>query len=507
MSLKRILKLLAAFLTAQGVSLAMQLLVPPLFLHRYANGMEVYGEWLALTAAILYLNTLNYGIQNYANNQMAIHYNGGELDKAKVVQATALRLILIVVTALSLLGSVILLMPVGRWLGLRHVGSLAAALTVFLMLLQLLVGFFFSLLSNGYMVIGEAHRGQNWQNAQRLTAVLSLSAAIWVRAAFPWLAATQLASMVVFTVLVLVEQRIRAPILLPSLRYGTGQQMIAQLKPSAYFGLFSVSNFLTWQGPILIIQKALGPAAVAAFALSRTVFSMSRQVVVVASLALGQDITHLVGKKSWAQLQRLYELSEKVVLFLTPVSTIGTLLICPLLFSVWLHQRSIYKPSLCILMAAISSVIAIKEHKFQFQWSSNRHESLSKFTLMAYSAMLIVSFLLLPRFGVNGYMCTWLVTEVVVAIYIVRQNRGLFPAEFEIRTAPMFHLFAVLAGSFALVAWPVWQSARWSLWHVSAVAVLFTLILAAVSYFSFGVDEVRAVVEGKLRRRMAATGQ
>ena len=36
MSLKRILKLLAAFFTGQGVSIVTQLLVPPFFLHRYA---------------------------------------------------------------------------------------------------------------------------------------------------------------------------------------------------------------------------------------------------------------------------------------------------------------------------------------------------------------------------------------------------------------------------------------------------------------------------------------
>ncbi|MFY9747905.1 MAG: hypothetical protein WAK25_16590, partial [Acidobacteriaceae bacterium] len=83
MSLKRILKLLAAFFTGQGVSIVTQLLVPPFFLHRYAHGVEVYGEWIALTAAVSYLNTLNSGLQTYANNQMAIHYNGGEVEQAK----------------------------------------------------------------------------------------------------------------------------------------------------------------------------------------------------------------------------------------------------------------------------------------------------------------------------------------------------------------------------------------------------------------------------------------
>ena len=44
MSLQRILRMLMAFFTGQGVTIVSQLLVPPFFLLRYANGVEVYGE-------------------------------------------------------------------------------------------------------------------------------------------------------------------------------------------------------------------------------------------------------------------------------------------------------------------------------------------------------------------------------------------------------------------------------------------------------------------------------
>jgi membrane protein YqaA with SNARE-associated domain len=181
MSLKRILKLLAAFLTGQGVSIVIQLVVPPLFLHRYAHGMELYGEWIALTAAISYIGTLNYGIQNYANNQMAIHYNRGERQKAQTVQASALRLILIVVVALGLVAVASLFLPLAGWIGVRFVSSREASLTVFYILLQLISGFPFSLLTNSYMVIGQQHRGQNWQNAQRMVAAMGLSVCAWLR--------------------------------------------------------------------------------------------------------------------------------------------------------------------------------------------------------------------------------------------------------------------------------------------------------------------------------------
>src|ERR1700744_2209714 len=97
MSLKRILQLMLSYFIGQGVAVITQLIVPPLFLHFYENGLEVYGEWVALSAAISYLGTLNYGIQTYANNQTTILYNRGLLEEAKSVQASAVRLLLIII--------------------------------------------------------------------------------------------------------------------------------------------------------------------------------------------------------------------------------------------------------------------------------------------------------------------------------------------------------------------------------------------------------------------------
>jgi O-antigen/teichoic acid export membrane protein len=202
------------------------------------------------------------------------------VEEAKSVQASAVRLCLALTFLVGIGGISILFMPLSRWLGLRYIGSWTASLTVFVMALQLVVGWFFSLLANGFMVVGELHRGANWQIAQRLASVLGLSGFLWFRASFPVLAATQLVAMILFSILVSVDIRNHAPILLPSLRYGSWKQVITILKPSGYFALGGISTFLWWQGPVLLIEKLLGPVAVAVFALTRTVFNMSRQAMV-----------------------------------------------------------------------------------------------------------------------------------------------------------------------------------------------------------------------------------
>jgi O-antigen/teichoic acid export membrane protein len=504
MSLRRILKLLAAFSMSQGVTIVSQLLVPPLFLHRYAHGVEMYGEWIALTAAISYLGTLNAGIQNYANNQMTLHYNRGEFQEARTVQSTALRLILIMVLVATGAGVGILFMPLARWLSLRNVNSAAASTTLFLMMLQLVGAWFFAFLTNSYQVIGELHRGANWQNMQRLAAVLAMAAFLWRRASFPVLALTQLTSMIAFAVMVLIEIRVRAPVLLPSLRYGTRHDMLSVLKPSAYYGLFAFCSFLAFQGPVLLIQKLLGPVSVAIFALSRTIFSMSRQLLMILSYSIGQETINLIALRSWAQLRRIYDLSERVVLLFVSTLTVGTLLISPVLFAVWLHERALYDPGMCMLMAAVSAVMGIKEHKYVFQYLSNRHEGVARFSFVVYLGMMVVTALTLKEWGLDAFMILWLVAEGLITAYIVIQNRKLFPAEFRPSLAPLPRVAILLTVAFAAAAWPIRHDTGWPLVEVGIVAILGSSALAIIGFFAFGLREVQGVILNRLRRRIFA---
>ena len=374
MNLSRIFKLLFTSFLGQGISVISQLIIPPFFLSIF--GLEVYGEWIALSASVNYLGTLYYGVQTYANNEMTILYNRGDENGAKAIQASACRLLLVMALCFAAVGLVVFVIPVGSLLKLRHETNLVAGLTLYLLILQFVVNMMFNLMVNSYMVVGKLHRGNYWANAQRLTSVFAVALALYLRATFPVLAAIQLASLILFGLAILWDVRRIAPVLVPSLRYGSWKQVATILKPSGHFGLISLAGFLTWQGPVLIIQQVLGPAAVGTFALVRAVFQMSRQLLSIASYTIGQDITLLFGKSDWRQLQRLYNLSERIVLFLIPIVSIGSLLLCPFLFTIWLHKRNIYEPGLCLLMAMVSAVLGVKEHKTQFQSSSNKHEDM-----------------------------------------------------------------------------------------------------------------------------------
>jgi O-antigen/teichoic acid export membrane protein len=503
MNIRRIIQLLFTSFLSQGITVITQLLIPPFFLLFYANGIAVYGEWLALSAAVGYLGTLNWGIQTYANNETTILYNRGDVDGAKTVQASAFRLLFLLIVLFALVGTCAFFLPVASLLNLKHVSSKAASLTALLLALQIGVAMFFGMTIGSYMVVGRLHRGQYWGSAQRLFSVLSMATAIFFKSSFPVLAGVQLSSYLIFLVVVLVDLRFTAPVLVPSFRYGNWKTVGAIIKPSAHFGILATAGFLTWQGPVLIIVRVLGGGAVGVFGLVRVIFQMARQILMIASGTIAQDITLLCGQQNWRVLRRLYDLSERVVLFLTPIVTIGSLLLAPFLFTVWLHKRSVYDPLLCLLMAMVSAVQGIKEHKTQFQQSSNEHEKLSVFMLTGYCIMLLVGAVVMHFFGLPGFILTWLIWEIIQTAYIIRLNDGLFPPEFAVTVKPVVHLAIFMSIAFAISGVLAYWEASWPLAIVVAVAVCTTTLFGIAAYFVFGVDEIRTLLTARWKRRFA----
>lgn len=507
MKLKRLFQILLGSFLGQGVSVITQLLVPPFFLRFYGghggSGISVYGEWLALSASVNYLGMLNYGIQSYANNEMTIRHNAGDTHGAKVVQASALRLLLGLIAALAVLGSVVFFIPVASWLKLHSVTPADAQLALYLLILQIAVNMLFTLLTNGFMMVGLPHQGNYWATGQRLFSTVAMAVAIYLRASFAVLAGVQLAALLLFSVLVLGHVKIAMPVLMPNLRHGNWKSIVAILRPSGHFGLIAMGGFLTWQLPIILIQRTLGAEVTGSFGLVRTVFQMSRQILSIASSTISQDITELWGKQDWPQLRKLYDLSERVVLFLIPVVTLSTLLLSPLLFTVWLHKRALYQPELCFLMAVISGVLGIKEHKTQFQSASNEHEQLSWIIVVGYSVMLVASLLPIKLYGLVGYLVTWLVWEIIQTGMVLRLNERLFPAEFRVEAKPLIKLAVFTVVAFAAAAYPAVLEQRLGLFPGIALALGVVLVLGTAAYYVFGLDEVADRLKTRMGRRPA----
>ena len=507
----RILKNLGAMFTGRAISIIQQLIVPPVFIARY--GTARFGEWGVLSGAIAALSILNFGVQTYMNQDLAVRWNRGETDGYHLRQSSALRLLSAVILAAAILCLGIFVLPLDTLLRLdisRH----AAQLTLYLLALQVLLNILFGYFAGIFMGIALAHRGAHWNNAQSFIASISILIAIAFHASFPVLAATQLASLLICTVGVLIDIRRTEPRIFPTIRHWDRATAISILKPSGYFGLIAITTFLVYQAPLLILQRIVGPVAVAGFILMRTIFSMCRQVLAIFTQSMGAEITNLFGRQDWPLLTRLYLFSERFIFFLISVVNVTVLMLSPVLITLWLHKKavpghpsphinSLFAITPYVLASAISMVISLKEHKLQFQFSTNTHVQLARLMFFSYIAMVAISGGTIHFAGVTGFLWTWLAFELLQTGRLIQLNVRLFAHVQKLESTYVLRLFAVCTVSLGLAVLTLQRTMGLPLLWQTAIAALAGLLVAAVTWPLFHVREVASVLLARFGKRFA----
>jgi O-antigen/teichoic acid export membrane protein len=491
--------------TSNMVSVLNELLLPFVFLHTY--GTVLYADWIVLSAAVAYLSNLNFGMQTFINQDLAVRYGRGEREGYHTQQSTALRMLLGIVVIAAILCLSVFVMPVERWLGLS-LSHAATAWTLYFIALQILLGnLLFSYFAGNFMGVGMAHRGTHWGNAQRLCTTLLLSGLAFLHLPFPVLAASQFFLYLLFTVALLIDLRRVAPDIFPSLKYWDRSAVSAILKPSGYFGLIFWSTFLSFQLPVLLLQKLAGPTAVVIFTIGRKIFGMGRQVLNGMTQSMGPEITRLYGTGDWTALSKLYDYSERFIFFLVTVGNSAILFISPLVLLLWLHRPNLFQVWPYVLLCAINIVLCVKEHKYQFQFSTNTHTELAKVMFFGYLVLAGLAIVGIRQAGLTGFLWAWLAVELVQTVFIFSMNRRLFEGRVAAVTADSTYgllLAAISVCALAAGAIMLPRSFAWGYAQRIAVDILMTATVAATAFLVFRMQGISGDLRKRIQGRIGA---
>jgi O-antigen/teichoic acid export membrane protein len=505
--LRGIAKNLTANFGSHLVSVLQQVVLTPLFIKGY--GAAGFGEWLTLSAAVSYLGTLDFGIQTFVNQDLTVRYHRGDMDGFHVQQSTALRMLLGIVTVVGAICTACLAMPIERWLRMDGSGlgpALDGAVvreTVLVLALIVLTGIVFGFFTGQFLVLNRAHVGQYWTIARNTSMIVFAIPCLLLHASFLTIALAQLAGMLLCLIGTLITLFFTGRDIFPTLRFWDGSSVSHILGNSGYFGLIYASTLLCYQVPVLILARGVGPVEVAIFATTRTIFSMTRNVLNACTQAIGPEVTTLFAKQDWPQLSRLYDYSERGVFALIPIANVGVLLLGPLLAHVWLHDPNMFRPGVYVLCAAVSIVMSAKEHKFLFQFSTNTHQELARFMFATYLLLVAGWFFLVPRFGIDGLLAGWLVAEVIQVLYIMRLNNRFFAHHevLDVKYPIRLTLLSLLVLGGTLFALP--RTTQLPLLTQAALAIGVGVALLGLDVPLFGLIPVWGKLRGVLERRLA----
>ena len=492
--------MLGALGTGIGVTLFAQLMLPTAFLHVY--GVERYGEWLVLSAAMSYLLTMNFGITTYAANELTILHQRGEDEQYRVMQASTLAMIIGLLTLGTLVCSFFLLLPLREMLHLKTLSASDSRWTAFWLGMQMVVNITFGYYSNLFMVVGKAHRGVNWYNARRMAPALCGVLLIFLHASFSGIALGQLLAMLVVCLLSIVDLKFCMPNLPLGIGGASWSSVRQSLLPSGMFGVANLQNLLLFQGPVIVLQWVLGPASVVIFAIGRTILSIARQLLTTLTDALKPEITMLWAAHEQKRLLRLFHDSEKVMYFAIPTVNMGTYLFSPLILRFWVHRDGLFDVFLYGMLAMISCAISMREHKQFFHYATNTHHRYAVIVFVGNLAMVLASIPATIWLGVNGLLFVWLISEVVQMLMIYQENRRLFQYDASIRLRPALLLLVAMGGSFAICYVLLRLTLVGPLWRLALSGCVGTVTVAGGSYCLFDVCEIREQLLLRLRQQV-----
>jgi hypothetical protein len=187
-----------------------------------------------------------------------------------------------------------------------------------------------------------------------------------------------------------------------------------------------------------------------------------------------------------------------------PTVSIGILVASPWLLSVWRVNRAgffqIYPYVIC---SAISILMATKEHKYQFQFSTNSHEELARFMFGSYLVFVAVSIPIVHAFQLMGFLILWLAVEAAQLAYIVQLNHKLLDPLITL-VEPLTHhnLVRMLTLSAAGLIAATYVLRRTSgAGHLIQVisAIVVTAVVATISVVLFDLKEVKQLLLLRLR--------
>lgn len=415
-------------LSAQGysqtVNVLIQLSTVPLLIHVW--GIELYGEWLILSAMPVYLTMSDVGFSNAAQNEMTTAAGRG--DPSAVLEA--LQSVWLLVAAVSVVVFVLVvgaasLLPVADWFNLAVLDSRAVTVIILLLSLQVLVNLQTGLVYSGFHYKGNYGLGQFLMANIRLLEFAFLVVAVVAVGEPTAVAAALLAGRVIGTVAIRAILWRVNPEIAFGWRYARRETIRRLVGPAMGFAAFPLGNALNLQGMLILVGAVLGPSAVAVFATLRTLTRFGLQLVSAVNRTVQAEISAAYGKGDSNLQLRLHHLACQAALCATVATALVLAVFGSWILALWTDGAVGMDGTLFYLLLAVLIARGMWEASLMLTYATNRHQRIA----LAYVGVGIVVFpaayLAINAVGLTGAGGVLLVGELAVAACVFRVSLGL----------------------------------------------------------------------------------
>lgn len=421
---KRILKILFALSIGQLIVRVSSFILIPLFVNYWSATM--YGEWLALSAAIGYLASLDLGISQASTNKMIQAYASGDINSFKRTQHSSLIFFISIAFAITLLTSVLIwLIPIHKWLGIVEISELQAKLTLLLLSISILWSLPSRIIFSTYHSLGKLDKLQWIDNVQKVGYLILVVCLLILRQSVITIAAAQLVLLILTTSYVLFDLKKNYTNVFPGIKFANKVEIRSLILPGLFFILFMIANLFWMQGSIILISATFGGLLVASFSISRTLSMLGRQTVDSFYYSLFPDIASLYAKKENDKLKQIHKLLIFISFSIALIFSAIFWFYGKEIIFIWTVGKVVADETMLRLLLLLITLQTPYIASASFLLATNNHK---KFTLFYFTANffgLLISYLLIKHFGIDIIPISFMVCEIIFCYYFVLQDTCL----------------------------------------------------------------------------------
>jgi len=397
----KLLRNLGANAYGQGITILIQLVSMPLYLHYW--GVELYGEWLILSAIPAYLALSDIGFASVAANDMTMRVaNGDRRGALEVYQSIWLFISGVSVLVASALALIVYSVPVAAQFSITHISEAQTRQLLLVLMLYVLVGLQGGVFNAAFRAAGRYAYGTTLGNTIRLAewaaSIVGLLLGGGVLAVATLTLAVRLLGLLLMWLVLQKQER--------WLRLGTQaasmQQVRRLLKPAVAFMAFPLGLALSLQGMVLIIGMTLGSTAVVVFSAYRTLTRLLVQVITMLNQAVWPEISAAYGAKQMDLVRQLHRKGSSITFWiaLSAVALLGV--VGEWFVGQWTRHAFELNHVLFVLLLATTFLNVLWQTSWVVLMATNQHQKITLAFIVSAACGLLLGTLVIPVLGVNG---------------------------------------------------------------------------------------------------------
>lgn len=414
---------------SQIITVVIQVLSVPIFLQSW--GQELYGEWLIISAIPTYISMSDIGFTTAAANDMTMNVARGKKSAAlEVFQSIWLLISSISLVIIIIAVSVVYLLPVSDWLNLTELNQSEVKGVILLLTLYVLMGMQRNLIVAGFRCDGNYALGVTYASLLRLFEYGILVTFVSFGASPDIAALSFLISSMLGIFSMKITLSCKSQWLLYGYKYASLNNLKKLAKPAIASMSFPLGNAISNQGIIIAIGSTLGATNVVIFSTLRTLSRLALQVMGMIKNSVSPEISAAYASNEMTLARKLHRHACQLSLWMALLTVVILGLLGERIVTLWTRNIISFDRTLFFLMLAIVVISSFWFTSLTVLTSTNNHQKVSIYYLIATITSLILAVILLKKLGLNGAVIALIFTEILMSFYVVRNSLILLKDDF-----------------------------------------------------------------------------